>query len=95
MNENNPIQENPISNGRQWANLYSNLFARGIISFAISLLLIFILRSWLHTSVLITLIFAFFLSILIAPFFSKINIGEKLLQQYLKWLDSIFKGEKK
>jgi len=94
MNENNPIQENPISNGRQWVNLYSNLFARAIISFAISLLLIFILRSWLHTSVLVTLIFAFFLSILIAPFFSKINIGEKILQKYLNALDGMFVRKK-
>lgn len=95
MNENNPIQENPISNGRQWANFYANQTARGLISFAISLLAIFLLRSILHTSVLVTLIFAFFLSILISPFFSKINIGEKLLQQYLNALDRMFKKVEK
>lgn len=87
-------KENKPSQLYQWVSLYSNLVARGVLSFAIMVIVTFILRLWLHTSVIVTLIIAFILSILISPFFSRINIGSKLLDKYILWLNNVFKLEK-
>lgn len=81
---------NPNSNLYNWTVLYTNLVFRGLISFGVSIIVVFILRIWLKTSIILTLIIAFLVSIAISPFFSRINIGSRLIDKYVMWLNKTF-----
>lgn len=87
-------QENPNLNSvfRQKLIIYMDNLLRGLISFAvIGIGLFVILTGFLHVKIYWVLPIAFFCSILISPLLSKIHLGERLLCFYENWLNNLMK----
>jgi len=77
---------------RYWIIWYGDMVLRGLLSFfMIGILFEIILIWYLHFSFVFTLIIVFFTSILLTPLFSRIQLTEKLLIKYEKWLKKVFK----
>lgn len=87
-------QENPNLNSvfRQKLIIYMDNILRGLISFAVvGIGLFVILTGFLHVKIYWVLPIAFFCSILISPLLSKIHLGERLLLKYESWLNKLVK----
>lgn len=67
--------------------MYLDIIIRSLISFfSVIIVLEIILVYFFHLNFIVVIIIAFFVSILLAPFFSKIRLGEYFLIKYEYWL---------
>jgi len=90
----NPLQEKSPLYDRFRVQLvnYTDMIIRSLISFFfIGLGLYIILIGIFKWSILPTLLMAFFVSILVNPFLSKIKLGERIWSKYEKWLARTFR----
>jgi hypothetical protein len=91
--QNQQNQENlKLNNTRNLIISYTDNVIRGLISFLIIGIGSYIfLIGFLKIRVIYVLPFVFIVSILFTPIFSKIKLGEILLNQYDEWIKKTFK----
>lgn len=74
----------------QWIVFYLDITLRSLVAFAISLVLLSILKGYFNMSIIWVIVCSFALSIMITPFLSKIRLGNYLLNKYKGFLNRTF-----
>lgn len=75
--------------------MYFDIVIRGVISFVgVTILATIIFMGVFHLSLLLTLLFSFFISVAIAPLLSRLRFAQKGINWYKDKLDSMYNEKK-